>query len=315
MVANLVKLTACITTFNRPDFFKESLNSLLNQTNKNFKILILDNGSDSATEKIIDNLSKDKNNFFYKRHNPMPISEQRNLALSLVETKYLGFLDDDDFWHKNKVQQFLNFLNEINQKDIALWYSGFKFFKDVNYERVYSNKIIDSNSDLRSLLLQRGDFTGSASNPIINVKFAKQLNGFDNKILTGEDYEFYLRLSKKNIFFFSNKSLTYIRQHKGSRLGGRLRDYIRTEIIIYRNFCGLYPEVDQILVRKIATKLIRINKSITARKLINIKKIYFNREYFINFFIYIASFFDADLYYFIHKNFLDLAKKLRRKNN
>ena len=313
MCSDFEKLTACITTFNRPDFLKESLNSLINQTNNDFKILILDNGSDSATEKIIDNLPKDQNNIFYKRHSPMPISEQRNLALSLVQTKYIGFLDDDDFWHKSKVQEFFNFLIEINQKEIALWYSGFKFFKDVNLERVYSNKIIDPNSDLRSLLLQRGDFTGSASNPIINVKVAKQLNGFDNRILTGEDYEFYLRLSKNNIFFFSNKSLTYIRQHKGSRLGSRLRDYIRTEIMIYRKFCGLYNDVDQILIRKIATKLIRINKSKIARKILNLKKLKLNNQYLLNFAIYLLSFLGTNIYLFFHLNFIRFSKKLFRR--
>ena len=308
-----MKLTACITTFNRPDFLEESLKSLIKQTNKNFEILILDNGSDSVTEKIINNFQKDQNNIFYKRHNPMPISEQRNFALSLVQTKYLGFLDDDDIWDNSKVQEFFNFLKEINQKDIALWYSGFKFFKDVNKERIFSNKIIDPYSDLKSLLLQRGDFTGSASNPILNVKFAKKLNGFDNKILTGEDYEFYLRLSKNNVFFFSNKSLTYIRQHQGSRLGGRLRDYVRTEIIIYRKFCGLYSEVDQILIRKIATKLIRINKPRIARKILNLRRLRFNNQYLINSAIYLLSFFGRNVYLFFHSNFIRFSKKLIRR--
>ena len=308
-----MKLTACITTFNRPDFLEESLKSLIKQTNRNFNILVLDNGSDSITKKIINNFQKDQNNIFYKRHKPIPISEQRNLALSLVQTKYLGFLDDDDIWHNSKVQEFFNFLKEINQKDIALWYSGFKFFKDVNGERIFSNKIIDTNSDLKSLLLQKGDFTGSASNPILNVKFAKQLNGFDNKIFTGEDYEFYLRLSKNNIFFFSDKSLTYIRQHTGSRLGGRLRDYIRTEIIIYRKFFGLYSEVDQILIRKIATKLIRINKPKIARKILNLRKFRFNNQYLINSAIYLLSFFGHNVYLFFHSNFIRFSKKLIRR--
>ena len=309
-----MKLTACITTFNRPKFFEESLRSLLNQTNNNFKILILDNGSDLETETIVRNFNMAHNNIFYKRHKPMPISEQRNLALNIVKTQYLGFLDDDDFWQKNKVQEFLNFLKEINNKDIALWYSGFNFFKEVDSEKIFSKKIIDPNSDLRSLLLQRGDFTGSASNPIINVKIAKNINGYNNKIFTGEDYEFYLRLSENNNFYITNKSLTFIRQHQGSRLGGRLEDYIRTEIIIYRKFCGLYDDIDQILKRKIATKLIRINKSKLARKILNLRKLRFNREYFLNFGIYFLSFFGYKVYMFFHLNSIRLSKKfLRRK--
>ena len=308
-----MKLTACITTFNRPKFFDESLRSLLNQTNNNFKILILDNGSDLETETIVRNFNIAHKNIFYKRHKPMSISEQRNLALNIVKTQYLGFLDDDDFWQKDKVQEFLNFLKEINNKDIALWYSGFNFFKEVDSEKIFSKKIIDPYSDLRSLLLQRGDFTGSASNPIINVKIAKNINGFNNKIFTGEDYEFYLRLSENNNFYFTSKSLTSIRQHQGSRLGSRLKDYIRTEIIIYRNFCGLYDDIDQILKRKIATKLIRINKSKLARKVLNLRKLRFNQEYFLNFGIYFLSFFGFKIYMFFHLNSIRLSKKILRR--
>ena len=308
-----MKLTACITTFNRPEFLEVSLNSLIGQTNEDFKILILDNGSDLVTEKIIINFQKSHKNIFYKRHQPMPISEQRNLALNLVKTQYLGFLDDDDFWHKNKVQEFFNFLKEIHHKSIALWYSGFRFFKEVDSEKIFSKRIIDPNSDLRSLLLQRGDFTGSASNPIINVKIAKEINGFNNKILTGEDYEFYLRLSKNNNFYFTNKSLTFIRQHQGSRLGGRLRDYIRTEIIIYRKFSGLHNDIDQILRRKIATKLIRINKSKTARKILNLRKLQLNNEYFLNLGIYFSSLFGSKIYLFFHLNTIMLSKKFFRR--
>ena len=241
-----MKLTACITTFNRPDFLEESLESLCSQTDKRFSILILDNGSDRLVEKVIHKYRNQEIIIKYNRHKPISISKQRNLALDIVETDYLGFLDDDDIWKENKVEEFFNFLDYIDHLQVPLWYSGFKFFKQNNHKRSFSREIYDPNSDLKNLLLQRGDFTGSASNPIINVQLARDLNGYDNNIHTGEDYEFYLRLAKNHKFYFTPKTLTYIRQHQGSRLGGRLRDYVRTEIIIFRKFYGLYSDVDQI---------------------------------------------------------------------
>ncbi len=307
-----MRLTACITTFNRPDFLEESLKSLCNQTDKRFSILILDNGSDRLVKKVIHKYRNQEIKIKYNKHMPISISKQRNLALDMVETDYLGFLDDDDIWKENKVEEFFNFLNYIDHIEIPLWYSGFKFFKQNNCKRSFSREIYDPNSDLKDLLLQRGDFTGSASNPIINVQLARNLNGYDNNIVTGEDYEFYLRLAKNHKFYFTPKTLTYIRQHQGSRLGGRLRDYVRTEIIIYRKFYGLYSDVDQILVRKIATKLIRLNKSNIARKLMKIRKITLNREYFLNLLVYLTSFLHKNLYLVTHNMFLKTTKKLRR---
>ncbi len=307
-----MQLTACITTFNRPEFLRESLGSLCNQTTNNFQILILDNGSDVKTENIILNYKKSNCNIIYKKHKPISISEQRNLALKIVKTKYLGFLDDDDFWDINKVQEFYSFLSEHKNQNIALWYSSFKFFSDFKKKRKFSRVISDPKSTLRDLLLQKGDFTGSASNPIINVELARSIEGYDNNILTGEDYDFYLRLSEKNKFYFTNKPLTLIRQHQGSRLGGRLRDYIRTEIIIYRKFNGLFNDIDQILLRKIATKLIRINKPKKARTIMNLKNLRFNQQYFINFIVYLLSYCEKKIYYFFHKNIIRILKMLRR---
>ena len=86
-----MKLTACITTFNRPDFLEESLESLCSQTDKRFSILILDNGSDRLVEKVIHKYRNQEIIIKYNRHKPISISKQRNLALDIVETDYLGF--------------------------------------------------------------------------------------------------------------------------------------------------------------------------------------------------------------------------------
>ena len=308
-----MKLTACITTFNRPKFFEESLKSLYNQTNKNFFILILDNGDDSLTQKIVKKYLGKGVHIDYHKHNPLSISDQRNLALKIINTEYYGFLDDDDFWHEKKVEEFYNYLDNV-KKTIPLWYSGFKFFNDYKKRRFFSKTIKDNKSDLKSLLLMRGNFTGSASNPIVNLKNAKEINGFDSKILTGEDYEFYLRLSINREFHFTPKALTLIRQHNGPKLSARLRDYIRTDLNIYRKFKGLYPETDQVLVRKIATKLTRIKKPRTARKILNYKKLSFNREYLLNIFVYMATFLNLKFYLYLHNYSLKIIKKLTSIN-
>lgn len=303
-------LTACITTFNRPKFFEESLKSLYNQTNKNFSILVLDNGDDILTREIVNKYQQKDIKLKYHNHSPLSISEQRNLALEIMTTEYYGFLDDDDFWHEKKVEEFYKYLDTV-QKEITLWYSGFKFFNDYGKQRSFSKSIYDKKSDLRSLILMRGSFTGSASNPIVNLNIAKKINGFDSRILTGEDYEFYLRLSVNREFHFTAKPLTNIRQHDGPRLCGRLRDYIRTDIRIYRKFRGLYSETDNVLIRKIATKLTRIKKPKIARKILNLQKISLNREYFLNTIIYLATFLNLKSYLYLHTKSLKIIKFLR----
>ena len=96
-------LTACITTFNRPELLKESIESLVNQTCKDFDILILNNGKDEETKNMIKFYMKTNTRLIAINHEPISISKQRNLALKKVKTKYIGFLDDDDLWAPSKV--------------------------------------------------------------------------------------------------------------------------------------------------------------------------------------------------------------------
>ena len=278
-------LTACITTFNRYEYFKIALNSLFEQTNKEFQILVLDNGNDVKTINYAKNYL-DIPNFEYRRHLPMSISKQRNLALNLTKTKYIGFLDDDDIWAPNKVEVFLDLLKRKKGSEIHFWYSGFSFFNSEIIEKKYD--LYDSKSDLNSLLLQKGDFTASASNPILNIKNVYEVGGYNDSIVTGEDWELYLRLAEKYNFIHEPQNLVYIRQHDGPRLGDKLRNYINTEIIIYRRFFETSNEkIKHILSRKIASKLIRINKPKQARKILYISTQKFSSDQLINIVMFI----------------------------
>lgn len=265
-------LTACITTFNRPQLLIESLASLTTQLNHDFNILILDNSSDSETYQVVQRAIQDTSlTINYHRHEPMSISRQRNLALHLCESEYIGFLDDDDLWDCKKVKYFYDWFNRASTEErtkTGLWYSAAGYFSISNPLPVVQTVLSDPVQDFQNLILQRSGFTGSASNPIINIRHARKVGLYDERILTGEDWEFYLRLTSINRLVFEPSILTYIRNHNGPRLGGRLRDYVRTEIILSRQYSQLNPIYRQMYAVKISNKLIRLGKRITARKII-----------------------------------------------
>ena len=274
--------------------------------------MVLDNGNDEKTLNYVEKFL-DLPNFRYLRHLPMSISKQRNLALQLTKTKYIGFLDDDDLWAPNKVEVFLDLLKRQKASEINFWYSGFSFFKsEINVSKY---DLCDLKSDLNSLLLQKGDFTASASNPILNIKNVNEVGGYNNSIVTGEDWELYLRLAEKYNFVNEPQNLVYIRQHDGPRLGDKLRNYINTEVIIYRRFYATSNDkIKHILSRKIASKLIRIKKPKQARKILYISRQKFSSDQFINIVIFILSFLDFRIYGKIHKK-VTLFKKIIQRIN
>lgn len=90
-------ITTIIPTYNRSKFLKQAINSVLSQTYKNLKILVLDNASTDDTPKLIQEMQCDRLPIEYYRHSEN-IGSRRNFefGLNFVNTPFFSFLADDD---------------------------------------------------------------------------------------------------------------------------------------------------------------------------------------------------------------------------
>ena len=90
-------ISVIITTYNSPDFLKKCLNSFLKQKDKNFEIVIADDGSTEDTKRTIENF---KDSFFkvsHAWHEDMGFraAKIRNEAVKLTSGEFLVFIDGD----------------------------------------------------------------------------------------------------------------------------------------------------------------------------------------------------------------------------
>ncbi len=91
-----MKYSIIITTYNREKYIKKCLDSILNQTVKNFKIIIVDDGSTDNTKKIVTPYLKHKNIKYYYKENT-GVADSRNFGVTKVSTEYFLFIDSDDY--------------------------------------------------------------------------------------------------------------------------------------------------------------------------------------------------------------------------
>lgn len=107
------KITVVITSYNSEKYLKESISSVLNQTYKNFELIIIDDGSKDRSRKII-NFFKTKDKrikaFFFKK-NIGSEAVARNYAVKKSQGAYISFLDADDIWLEKKLETQVNHLN------------------------------------------------------------------------------------------------------------------------------------------------------------------------------------------------------------
>ena len=95
-------VSAIITSFNRKQFLKKSCVSVLNQTFKNFELIVLDNSSSDGSLDYLRSLKDSRLRII--SHKPMSISSQRNLGIKKSTGDFIAFLDDDDVWKNNKLE-------------------------------------------------------------------------------------------------------------------------------------------------------------------------------------------------------------------
>ena len=100
-----------VNCFNGEKFLKNSINSILNQTYKNFEIIFFDNFSSDNSAKIIKSY-KDRRIKYYRSKKNLNLYNARNLAIKKAKGKYVSFLDTDDWWNKNKLLEQINFLKK-----------------------------------------------------------------------------------------------------------------------------------------------------------------------------------------------------------
>tara|TARA_X000001036_G_scaffold124191_1_gene117701 strand:- start:193 stop:957 length:765 start_codon:yes stop_codon:yes gene_type:complete len=187
--------------YNKGKYIKEAINSVINQSYKNWKLLIIDDSSKDSSRKILKKFKGKKNiKIFMLKKNKGP-SFCRNYGLDKSKSDFIAFLDSDDCWTKNKLKFQINFMNKKKYP-----------FTFTDYVPILENKKLKSTNIDDTFTFDRfiNNSSINTSTMILERKFTKNLK-FRNLNLM-EDYIFKCDLMRKtNIPFkkFSKATAIY----------------------------------------------------------------------------------------------------------
>ena len=184
-----------IPTYKRVKKLKRAIDSVLNQTFINWEIIIIDNHSDDGTKELIDNYKNPKIKILLIRNNGN-IAKSRNLGIKKSKGKYLALLDSDDLWTPNKLQICIKALN----KKIKIVYHDMYIqnnIKQIIFKK--SGMCRDLKKPIYNDLILNGPAFPTSS-VVIEKNVFKKIGFFDEKkkLITWEDYDAWIRLSKIN---------------------------------------------------------------------------------------------------------------------
>ena len=196
-----INISVIIPYFKKKKYFEKTIKSILNQSYKNFEIiLIYDDVNQNELIFVKNVLKKIKNTKILVNKKPLGPGNSRNKGVLKAKGDYIAFCDADDIWKKNKLLSQFNFMkkNKLNfshtSYSIIDKYSKiigkFRIKKELNYQNLLKSCDIGLSTVMISKkILLKNEFCS---------------------LKTKEDYELWLRLSKKekslkglDIFFSS----------------------------------------------------------------------------------------------------------------
>jgi glycosyltransferase involved in cell wall biosynthesis len=116
---DLPLITVGIPVFNGEKFLKKRLDSVLNQTYKNFEVIISDNASTDDTSKLCNEIiKKEKNIQYYLQKENIGYVNNFNFLIKKTNGKYFTFAAVDDVWEPNFLEKNVNIL-QTNDKIVG----------------------------------------------------------------------------------------------------------------------------------------------------------------------------------------------------
>ena len=298
-----------IPTYNRKKLLSISINSILNQTYKNFEIIIVDDNSNDGTEQYIRSLKYD-NIIYIRNENTLYAPKSRNIGINHSKGELIAFLDDDDEWYSDKLMHQIKLFK--NEK-VGLVYSSIDLFFE-KHNILYSSNPKLKGAIFKNMLLK--NYIGATPSVIVRKKALESIKNtkneyFDSSFPARQDYDLWIRICKTWEVDYVKKPLIkqYYRDNI-NRISSNLNNHLKAHELInkkYKNDIEKYlskNEKDIILINQysfLAAQSIKIDNIYTARYYyLKIFKINKSMKFL---FIYVLSFLGSKFIILLRKYF------------
>lgn len=248
MKQNKLSIDVVIPTHNRSFFLKEAIESALNQTYIKTKIIVVSDGFDHDTDILIENHYKENKLIRYFTYEiPKGANYARNFGVQQSDADLIAFLDDDDVWDKDKLEQQVDC---FENKNIGLCVTAIRAFRPNSKKTIYfyPKKVKKGKTEIlvKNLL-------GSTTTAVVRRNLFQKVKGFDEKLPALQDYDLWIRLLQITDYEVVNiPKVTYNIMHDPNAISRFTDRYIVAYKLLDIKYKSLIKEIN-LIKRKVRT--------------------------------------------------------------
>jgi glycosyltransferase involved in cell wall biosynthesis len=212
-------ISVIIPCFNQAEFLGEAIQSVMQQTYRNFEIIVVDDGSSDNIREVVSGFSDVR----YIRHHNRGLAGARNTGIWASKGGYLIFLDADDRLLPKALESGLNCFH--SHPDCAFVFGQHAYLKSdgKSFEEMqtspsdynlFLSRLRENKDRYRSLLY--GNYIGMHASVMYRRHIFQYVKGFDLSLDAGEDYELYLRITRNYPVYYHDAVVAEYRIHSTS---------------------------------------------------------------------------------------------------
>ena len=184
-----MKVSILMSAYNAERYIKEAIDSALAQTYKNFELVIIDAASKDKTVEIVESYKDPRIRLI--KHGYEPIIATRNGLLKEAKGEYFTFLDSDDIYLPDRLEEEVKFLDA--HPDVAVVYCDLRYFFDSAPEKLYRHRYDFHSKDVFRDLLEKMFITNTTV--MFRRAVYEKLGGYNESLGLVEDWEYFLRIT------------------------------------------------------------------------------------------------------------------------
>ena len=233
-----MKVSLVIPAYNVENLIEMTLESVKNQTLKNFECIVVNDCSTDKTEQVIKSFIKMDKRFKLVNHRANAgLSAARNTGLRFAKGKYIAFLDSDDLIMPESLQARAKTLDNTNDEKVIGTYAGSVSIDMDCKVPPTSNPVKLKNIDF---ITAGGNCPFNANQPMFIREIFKKAGGFDQSLKQAEDYDMWMRILRYGYkIICTHQQLVTYRQTEGSMIKNNPLLHLE---VSYKRFMDCYSK-------------------------------------------------------------------------
>lgn len=231
-------ISIVVPVYNAEEFLDDTISSVLNQTYKNWELLLVNDCSPDNSKKVYEKFKDDKRIKWFDLKRNSGTAEARNKGIKESSGNYICFLDSDDFWDKDKLSKQVSFMKN---NDCAFSFTGYEFAEEdgtLSGKKVHVPSKINYKGALKNTIIW-------TSTVMLDMKKLKKSDIYMPNVRRGQDTATWWKILKRIDYAYGlDEVLSYYRRNRNGLSFNK--------IVAFKRSWNLYRNVEKLgLVKSI----------------------------------------------------------------